>query len=239
MSKRQQLREKRLKQQKQQRLIILGMVIVGALLVAAALIYPTLKPVGNIVSITPRSFNTTVSRNTLGDPNAPVRVDVWEDFQCPACASYTRQIEPLVISNYVETGKVFYTFHNYAFIDSQVATKESQQAASASLCAADQERFWDYHDMLYTNWNGENQGAFSDKRLVAFAETLGLDIQAFKTCFNGGRYSDSVKQELADGQSLGITGTPSVFVNGVEVTPGYVPSFDQLSAAIDAALAGQ
>ena len=239
MSKRQQLREKRLKQQKQQRLIIIVMVIVGALLIAAAMIYPSFKPVGDVLSITPRTFNTTVSRNTLGDPNALVRVDVWEDFQCPACASYTKQIEPLVISNYVETGKVFYTFHNYAFIDCQVATKESQQAASASLCAADQERFWDYHDMLYTNWNGENQGAFNDKRLVAFAEDLGLDMQAFNTCFNGGRYSDSVKQELADGQALGITGTPSVFVNGIEVTPGYVPSFDQLSASIDAALAGQ
>jgi protein-disulfide isomerase len=239
MSKRQEIRDKRIRQQKQQRLIIIVMVVIGALLVAAALIYPSLKPVGDIVSITPRTFNTTVDRNSLGDPNAPVKLDVWEDFQCPACASFTQQIEPLIITNYVETGKVFYTFHNYPFIDSMVATKESHQAANASLCAADQDRFWDFHDMLYTNWNGENQGAFSDKRLVAFAQDLGLDMSSFNTCFNQDKYASEIEQDFTEGQQKGVTGTPSVFVNGVEVTPGYVPSFDQLSAVIDAALAGQ
>jgi protein-disulfide isomerase len=239
MSKRQVLRDKRLKKQKQQRLIIIAMVVIGAILITAAMIYPSIKPVGDVVSITPRTFNTQVDMNTLGDPNAPVRVEVWEDFQCPACASYSEQIETQLITNYVETGKILYTFHHYAFIDSMVATNESHQSANASMCAGDQNRFWDYHDILFANWNGENQGAFSDKRLVAFAENLSLDMTSFKACFSQDKYADQIAKDFADGQAVGVSGTPSVFVNGTQVNPGFVPSYEQLASIIDAALAGE
>lgn len=239
MSKRQELRDKHRKQQKQQRLIIIIMVIIGALLLATALIYPSLKPVGPVSEITPRVFNSTVNMNTIGNPDAPVKVDVWEDFQCPACKSYSEQIEPEIIKNYVDTGKVFYTFHHYAFIDSQVTTKESHQAANASMCAGVQERFWDYHDILFINWNGENQGSFSDKRLVAFAETLGLDMTAFNKCFNQDQFKAEIDQDFTDGSNKGVSGTPSVFVNSVQITPGFIPSYAELAAAIDSALSGK
>jgi len=239
MSKRQALRKKRLKQKKQQRLIIIAMVIIGALLITAAMIYPSLKPVGEVVSITPRTFNAQVDMNTLGDPDAPVLVEVWEDFQCPACVGYSQQIETLLIENYVETGKVFYAFRHYAFIDSMVATGESQQSANASMCAGDQGRFWDYHDIIFANWNGENQGALSDRRLLAFAENLGLDMTSFRTCFNENPYVDEIAQDFADGQAAGVSGTPSVFVNGVQVTPGFVPGYQELASIIETALAGE
>lgn len=239
MSKRQELREKHRKQQKQQRLIIIVMVIIGALLVATALIYPSLKPAGPVTTITPRVFNSPVNMNTMGNPDAPVKVDVWEDFQCPACKTYSENIEPQVIKDYVDTGKVFYTFHHYPFIDSQVTTKESHQAANASMCAGAQGRFWDYHDILFINWNGENQGSFADKRLVAFAESLGLDMTAFNKCFSSNQFSAEIEKDFADGANQGVSGTPSVFVDGVQITPGYIPSYAELSAAIDAALAGK
>lgn len=238
MSKRQELREKHRKQQRQQKMIIVIMVIAGALLLATALIYPTLKPVGPVTELTPRVFNSPVEMNTIGNPDAPVRVDVWEDFQCPACKSYSEQIEPLVIANYVDTGKVFYTFHHYPFIDSQVTTKESRQSANASMCAGAQGRFWDYHDILFINWNGENQGSFSDKRLVAFAESMGLDMNEFNTCFDRNQYKADIEKDFNDGIEQGVSGTPSVFVNGIQLTPGYIPSFAEISAAIDSALSG-
>jgi len=105
------------------------------------------------------------------------------------------------------------------------------------MCAADQNRFWDYHDILFANWNGENQNAFSDKRLVAFAEALGLDMKAFNSCFQADTYRDEIESDLAAGRMKGVQGTPSVFVNGEILTPGYVPSFDEISQAVDAALA--
>jgi len=239
MSKRQELREKHRKQQRQQRVIIIIMVVVGALLLATALIYPSLKPVGPVTGVTPRVFNSQVNMNTVGNPDAPVKVDVWEDFQCPACKSYSEQIEPQVIANYVDSGKVFYTFHHYPFIDSQVTTKESNQAANASMCAGAQNRFWDYHDILFVNWDGENQGSFSDKRLVAFAESMGLDMKEFNSCFDQNQYKADIDKDFNDGKNQGVSGTPSVFVNGVQITPGYIPSYSELSSAIDTALAGQ
>ena len=79
---------------------------------------------------------------TLGSPTAPVSLEIWADFQCPACGNFTRTIEPVVIDRYVETGKVKLTFHDYAFIGD-----ESLDAAAAARCAAQQGRFWEYCGM--------------------------------------------------------------------------------------------
>jgi protein-disulfide isomerase len=190
--------------------------------------------VGDIVQITPEARPMANGRE-MGDPNAPVLVEVWEDFQCPACRTYATEIAPLVVQNYVVPGTVHYIFHHYPFLDDRAPTKESDQAANASMCAAEQDMFWEYHDYLFANWNQENAGAFSDKRLVAFAESLGLDMDQFNACFSDNRYKDVIDQDLADGTKAGVTGTPSIFVNGVIVKPGFVPSFDEIAQAIDAA----
>jgi protein-disulfide isomerase len=133
---------------------------------------------------------------------------------------------------------VYYVFRHYPFIDKNTTTKESYQAAKASMCASDQDAFWDYHDMLFVNWNGENQGAFNDKRLAAFAEALGLNIEQFNSCFKGDTYESEIDADYDQGLKYGVQGTPTVFVNSTAVTPGYVPSYEDLKAAIDAALAG-
>ena len=239
MSKKEEIRARRRRQQMQKRILTIVMMVVGALLIAAALIAPSITPAGDFVTIEPLTYNAPVNGTVLGDPNALVRVDIWEDFQCPACVTYTENVEPLIIQTYVETGKVVYTFHHYAFLDSYSSTKESQQAANASMCASEQGRFWDYHLMLYKNWNGENQGAFIDKRLIAFAEDLDLNMSDFKACFSENRYKDQIEADFQAGVDIGVTGTPSVFVNGVQISPGYVPSFQDVADAVDAALAGE
>ncbi|MGZ4158725.1 MAG: DsbA family protein, partial [Bacteroidia bacterium] len=85
---------------------------------------------------------------------------MWEDFQCPACGNFTRQIEPTIVDRYVVPGSVRLTFHDDAFIG-----QESLDAASAARCAGDQGKFWPYHDWLFANQNGENEGQFSRDRL--------------------------------------------------------------------------
>jgi protein-disulfide isomerase len=241
-SKRQIIREQRIKRQKQQRLVVILVVAAAALVVAGLLILPSLRsnlaPVGEIKTAAPHN-HPMPDGTALGDPNAPVLVEVWEDFQCPACQGYSEQVEPQVTDNYVATGKARYVFRHYPFLDSNSATKESHQAANASMCANEQGRFWDYHDIVFTNWNGENQGAFSDKRLVAFSETIGLDMTKFNDCFEANRYKDQIEKDKADGEKAGVQGTPSVFVNGTLIRPGFVPSYQDISAAIDAALASQ
>lgn len=235
LTKRQAVRDKRRQQQRRQRLIVLLVVIGAALIISGLLILPSLLPAGDIVQITPQSRPMADGRN-LGDPNAPVKIEVFEDFQCPSCRSYSEQIEPQIIETYVATGKVYYTFRHFPFLDDNQLRKESDQAANASMCAAEQGRFWDYHDILFANWNGENQGAFLDNRLVAFAEALGLDMAAFNACFEENRYKTEIDADLALGKELGVSGTPSVFVNREQLTPGFVPSFADIAQAVEAAL---
>ncbi len=242
LSKRQELRQKRARQQRTQRLMVVLILLGAALIIIGLAVAPAIRnaltPVGEIK---PVALHDHFKPNglSLGDPNAPVKIDLYEDFQCSACDQYTTSTEEQVLKNYVDTGKAYYTFHNYIIIDQAVGGSESDHAANAALCANDQSKFWEYHDMLFTNWNGEGTGAFSDKRLVAFAQALNLNMSSFNSCFNAKAHENEIQADIAKGQQLGITGTPSIFVNGKEVKPGYIPTYDDMKAAIDAALAGK
>ena len=236
LSKREAVRERRKQKQRKQRLyIVLGVVGVAAI-IAAILIIPSLLPAGEFVTITPHE-RPMVDGRALGDPSAPVTIEVYEDFQCPACKSFSEQIEPEIIDTFVATGDVYYIYRHFPFLDDRAPRNESDQAANASMCAAVENRFWDYHDMLFANWDGENQGAFNDKRLVAFAEALGLDMQEFNQCFDANQFKDEIDADLASGRDSGVTGTPSIMVNGRIISPGFVPSFTQISEAVEAELA--
>ncbi|HLO17360.1 MAG TPA: thioredoxin domain-containing protein, partial [Anaerolineales bacterium] len=176
VSKRQERRARMQRDQQRQRLIIIGLIVLGAALVVFAVVSPQLRSVGNIITVTPATLPKP-NGLSLGDASAPATIDVFEDFQCPACQFFTQSVEPLVIQNLVSTGKAHYVFHNYPFIDGNGASNggESDQAANAAMCANEQGKFWEMHATLYANWNGENQGNFSDRRLQAMAESIGLD----------------------------------------------------------------
>jgi protein-disulfide isomerase len=248
MSKRQEIRERRRREQLRNRIIVVVLVVVGALLVTFALIVPSVNnaraaasatqtaenatPIP-VVVITPPVFNTKVDGTHLGDPNAPVKVEVFSDFRCSACLYYVQNIESGVIQKYVETGKVYYSFRNYIVID-QDGTDASYRSANAAMCASEQNRFWDYHATLYANQITESASLFTNERLVKMAENLKLDMTAFNQCFQAKKYASVIQNDIADGQSLKITGTPSIFVNGT-----LLSNFQQVTQAIDDALAGK
>jgi protein-disulfide isomerase len=238
ISKRQARREQIRRKDQRNRLIGIGLISIGAIFIAFLIIYPNFKPAAEVIAAEPRSY-PQADKTALGDPNAPVKIDVYEDFQCPACGRYTEETESLIIDNLVSTGKVYYVFHNYPFIDGPGAGSkgESDQAANASMCAAEQNKFWEMHATIYANWNGENQRAYSDERLTDFAEAVGLDMTAFNSCFKANKYKAEIQADFDNGNVVGVQGTPSVFVNGSFVTPGYVPSYDEVVTAVEAALA--
>ena len=235
VSKREAVRERRKQKQRKQRLYFVLVVVGVAAIIAALLIVPSLLPAGDFVTITPHE-RPLVDGRAMGDPDAPVTIEVYEDFQCPACQGFSEQIEPQIVDAYIATGDVYYIFRHYPFLDDNLPRKESDQAANASMCAGDENRFWDYHDILFAN-HGENQGAFNNRRLVAYAEALGLEMQEFNQCFNANLHKDEIDADEAMGRNSGVTGTPSVFVNGRILTPGFVPSFAQISEAVEAELA--
>jgi protein-disulfide isomerase len=242
LNRRDEIKAQRTKKKRRQRLItlltVVGIIIVLVLFFATPTIINAFKPAGAIVAITPVARPMEKGK-AIGDPNAKIKIEVYEDFQCPACKEFTTVVEPqLSQSTYIANGQVYYEFMHFPFIDSGVLTKESHQAANASMCAMEQGRFWDYHDILFANQGAENSGAFTDKRLQAFAESLGLDMTAFNKCFKADTYSTEINADYQQGVAAKVNSTPSVFLNGNEVSPGSIPTYDQLKSAIDAALAG-
>ncbi|HEY5981878.1 MAG TPA: thioredoxin domain-containing protein [Anaerolineales bacterium] len=237
MSKREMFREKRRQSQLRNRLIAIGLIVLGAALVATFLILPTLQPV-DVKPVTPLT-RTQTDFNKIGDPNAPVKLDEYSDFQCPYCAHFSRDTEQSVLDAYVATGKVFFTYHSVG----EFIGPESSRAAEAAYCAGDQNKFWEYHDYVLHNQVGENAGRFSDRRLGAFAEALSLDMNEFNSCFNNGKYKDMVRQDFADARALGIQSTPTFIIsyqaNGQTVTDQIqgAEAFSVFQQKLDAALA--
>lgn len=167
---------------------------------------------------------------SIGDPAAPVAIEVFEDPQCPACGQFTARIEPLLIAGPVRDGDVYLTYRDLAFLG-----QESRDAAAAMRVAeALDGKFWEYHDIVFANQHGENDGAFSKGRLGQMAELIGLDEDEFLIELEHPRYSEAVLEETRIASSLGIGSTPTLVINGVP-RPG-VPSWEELSAAIEAEL---
>jgi protein-disulfide isomerase len=242
MSKRREIRQRRQKERIRNRILVILLVAVGALLIAFGFIRPMIlktQAIANatqvpVISITPKVITSQVDGRHLGDPNAAVKIEVYEDFRCSACANYTQNFEPQIIKTYVETGKVYYTFHSFIVIDGNDGTDASYRSANAAMCAGDQGRFWDYHETLYANQVTESASLFTDERLVIMAQNLNMDMPAFNQCYQEKRFASEIQNDIADARSLNLTFTPSILVDGT-----LVKSFDQLSAAIDTALASK
>lgn len=169
---------------------------------------------------------------SLGDPEAPVKIDVFEDPQCPACGVYTERIEPLLIAGPVTDGQVFLTYRDFPFLG-----QESLDASIAMRVAEEMDgKFWDYHALVFHNQEGENQGAFSLDRLADMAELLDLDRETFLAGMEDPAHLQAVQAEAAEGAALDVSSTPSVVVNG-EVLRG-VPEWEALKERIAAAASG-
>ncbi len=145
----------------------------------------------------------------LGDPNAPITLVEFGDYQCHFCNVFFHSTEDDILKNYVETGKVRMIFKDYNIIG-----PDSIRASHGAHCANDQGLFWKYHDILYSNWTGENNGWASSENLAKFAQEIGLDVDEWSECVTNGSHSQTILASNEDAKSLGITGTPAFFVIG-------------------------
>jgi protein-disulfide isomerase len=178
---------------------------------------------------TPTELVDPANPRALGPADAPVTVEVWSDFQCPACGFWAIQVEPDLVDEYVKDGSVHFIYRDMAFLDGGKPNGESQQSAAAARCAGDQGSFWPYHDYLYENQDGENEGAFSRERLDQIAEAVGLDMEAFDSCMSDSAALEAVRAETAQGQQAGVSSTPTLAINGVLQRPGAIPMEDTSS----------
>jgi protein-disulfide isomerase len=142
-----------------------------------------------------------------GPEYAPVTIVKFEDFQCPYCKQFQPTVTEL-LSRY--NGKIRLV-HKDLPLDS--IHPQARQAAEAARCADEQDKFWNYHDKLYAN-----APKFSAGDLTNYAKELGLNVGVFERCFASGKYRTIVKQDISDGVQLGLTGTPTFFINGREIS---------------------
>ena len=169
------------------------------------------------------------TRHFKGDPNAPVTIIEFADFQCPYCGRFFDETKPQIDEQYMQSGKVRFAYFNFAFLG-----PESNSAAEAAECAADQSKFWEYHDKLYGSQSGENQGAFNKDNLKKFAEELGLDTSAFNECLDSGKYTQLIQDESSMASSIGVRSTPTFLINGQAIV-GAQP-FEIFQQIIDSLL---
>jgi len=177
---------------------------------------------------TPSELVDTTNPRALGPADAPVTIEVWSDFQCPACGFFAKSIEPDLIDEYVRTGDVNLIYRDMAFIDNS-EKGESHQAAAAARCAGDQGKFWEYHDYLFENQNGENKGAFDRATLDQIATAVGLDMTVFGSCMSSDAAVQAVSAETAQGKTAGVVSTPTLAINGVLQPAGAIPMADNSS----------
>jgi protein-disulfide isomerase len=159
-----------------------------------------------------------------GPSSAPVSIVKFEDFQCPFC----KQVQPTIVELLKRYDGKVRLVHKDLPLDS--IHPQAHQAAEAARCAGEQGKYWNYHDVLYAN---STKLGLED--LKGYASELGLNVESFRACYNSGKYKAVVKKDLNEGAQLGITGTPSFFINGREIS-GAQP-LEAFAAIIDEELA--
>ena len=214
-SKRQERRVRMQQQEKRNRLITIGFITIGAILVVFALIYPQLRPIAQVVTVDPGT-HPNASDNSMGASDAPILITEFSDFQCPYCERFHEETEPLLRQYYIDTGKVRFVYRSMGnWVSGNIGggKTESQDAALGAYCAGEQNKFWEMHAHLFANVIGEDVGSFTDRRIKAIAAEIdGMDTDQFNSCYDSGKYEDRVQQDMADGQAAGVNGTPGFII---------------------------
>lgn len=208
-SRREIVREQQQKSILRTRLIIVGVFVLLALIIIYALANAN-KAAKDITAPQPVT-RTTVNGMTAGDPNAKVVVEDFSDFNCVHCADFATGLEHQLIEEYINTGKILFKYVPMSFISDYSGT-----ATQAVLCANDQNKFWEYHDVLFANYGR----VFTNTFLNNVAENLGLDKNTFNSCMTSNKYAAKVTEYNNYATQNGITSTPTFLVNGVKTDRG-------------------
>ena len=169
----------------------------------------------------------------LGNPDAPITILEWGDYQCTFCYKFHQNTLEIINEDFIKTGKVKVVFKDYP-----LNGPDSKLAAEASYCAQDQEKYWQYHDEIYRNWGGERTGWITREALTEFAVTVNLDTEKFNKCLDDNKYQSKVNSLYEFGNQIGIDATPSFLVfndqkiiniRGNQPLEVFLKTFDELS----------
>ena len=168
----------------------------------------------------------------LGNPDAPITILEWGDYQCTFCYKFHQETLQIINEDFIKTGKVKVVFKDYP-----LNGPDSKLAAEASYCAQDQEKYWQYHDEVYRNWGGERTGWITREALTEFAQVVNLDTEKFNKCLDDNKYESKVNSLYEFGNDIGIDATPSFLVfndekiikiRGNQPLEVFLKTFDEL-----------
>lgn len=227
--------------EKKQNYLLSASILIAAILVAGALIYST-----GVKNTKPEKQEASLEQAVqelskpeidddviLGDPQAPVTIFIFSDYQCPFCGKFFKETELLIRQNYVDTGKVKMVYKDLAFLG-----PESLAAAQAAECARDQKKYWQYHDALFEAeiQDGQEQNGNLNKELFEkIASDLKMNLDEFSSCLNSSKYAAEVDKDIKEGKSvMERMSTPTIFINDKMIQGAY--PYNVFSQAIDEAL---
>lgn len=206
------------------RKLLLG--VIGAVIVlAAGLIWLAIRANQTPIVATDRVGEGA----TWGPVGAPVQIVAYSDFGCSHCADFAKNQGKQLRAQYEATGQVRFEFKYFV-----IGGERSHSAAMAAECAADQGKFWDFHDVLFAR-QGTSSDPFSRSALKQYAAELGLDTTKFNQCLDSSQHSAAVNADSSAARGQGVEATPTFFVNGEQLVGAQPLSVFQ--QAIDAALA--
>lgn len=213
---RRQEREKE-RQRRRQQTIIVAIIAVAVVIFGLVLVSnlpaeaPIPEDLGAAYAEIPQGRNDD-GFPRLGAADAPVALVEYSSFSCPACASFHDEIFPQLLDR-IRSGQVSFTF--IPLLTGSVSNPEG--AARASLCALEQGKFWEAHDLLFSWHEQFANTAFSSQRLSSAAEGLGLNTQSFNNCFSSGNTSNLITLAQQRATRDSVPGTPTLYVNGTRV----------------------
>ena len=143
----------------------------------------------------------------IGEKNAKITILEFGDYQCTFCHKFHQQTLDDIKKSYIDTGIV-----NFTYKDLPVNGAASVLAAEAAFCAEEQNKYWEYHNMLFDNWAGERTGWVTDNSLLNFAKQSNLDIKQFTECMKNHKYQQKVIESQEFAKSVGINATPSFLI---------------------------
>lgn len=171
----------------------------------------------------------------LGSESAPVTIVEFGDYQCEACYHWFHNTRDTLIDNYIETGKA-----KLIFVDLPFLGRDSPKAAHASYCAEDQEKYWEYHTILYTFQDGPPDSGWADRdRLNSFAFSLDMNMDEFNECMDSSKYKQRVKANYDDAVKNGATQTPTFILispDGTTKKLGGAQPYSVIAATIESML---
>ena len=216
----------------------LGKVYLGlgavAVLAAAAFVMTGGEPKPDTFPVDPNAAPVTAEGYLMGDPNAPVEVLEWADFECPGCMQFATLTEPDVRERLVKTGQVKF---RYFFFPLTEIHRSAASAAYAAACAGDQNKFWEMHDAIYAGFNDWAMGRARDPKNVFenYAERIGLDVGTWSSCYDSDKHRATIQSHVTAGVQRGVQSTPT-FVVGDRQVAGAL-AYDQFKALVDSAAA--